>query len=184
VPRVLGRLELHGHDAVLLERVPGRSAGGLALESPARAGTIGSACGALHAALADVAGPPGLRDVPGAECTERRLLHLDLHPFNVVVDDEGEPTGVIDWANAAAGDPELDRARTWTILTLAPAARELQDKPGWRALTDHWLEAARTRSLSASARIWACRFMLRDLAARHTSTELAHIRHAMRLAER
>jgi hypothetical protein len=34
--------------------------------------------------------------------------------------------------------------------------------------------------LSAAARIWACGFMLADLAARHTRAELAHIRATMR----
>ena len=166
--------------SVLLERVPGSPAGELALNSPERAAAAGRACGALHDALADVACPPGVRDAPGADGSERRLLHLDLHPFNVLVDDDGEPTGVIDWANAAAGDPELDRARTWSLLTLDPAARDLGNDPGWATLTDHWLEVARTDALSASARSWACRFMLEDLAARHTPAELAHIRHAMR----
>jgi hypothetical protein len=183
VPRVLDRLEFDGVCAVLLERVPGRPAGELALHSPARAAAVGRACGELHDALAEVACPPGLRAAPGADCSEPRLLHLDLHPFNVVVDDHGEPTGVIDWANAAAGDPELDRARTWSLLTLDPAARELDNDPGWASLTEHWLEAGRMCLLSASARIWACRFMLADLAARHTWRELAHIRHAMRLAD-
>ena len=183
VPRVLDRLDLDGVCAILLERVPGRTAGELALDSPGRAAATGSACGRLHDALAEVASPPDLRDAPGADGNERRLLHLDLHPFNVLVDDRGEPTGVIDWANAAAGDPELDRARTWSILTLDPAAREHDGDPGWVALTDHWLEAGRMHLLSASARIWACRYMLADLAARHSRAELAHIRHAMRRAD-
>jgi aminoglycoside phosphotransferase (APT) family kinase protein len=108
---------------------------------------------------------------------------LDLHPFNVLVTDDGEPTGVIDWANAAAGEPELDRARTWSLLTLDPAARALHDDAGWAALTDHWLTAGRLHVLSAAARTWACEFMLADLAARHTSAELAHIRQAMRVAD-
>jgi aminoglycoside phosphotransferase (APT) family kinase protein len=181
VPRVLDRLDSDGVCAALLERVPGRAAGELALRSPAHAAAAGRACGELHDALAAVTGPPGLRDAPGASCSERRLLHLDLHPFNVVVDDLGQPTGVIDWANAAAGDPELDRARTWSLLTLDPAARELHADPGWAALTDHWLQAGRLDALTASARLWACRFMLTDLAGRHTATELAHIRDAMRL---
>ena len=180
VPRVLDRLELDGVCAVLLERVPGRPAGALAMDDPARAPAAGRACGALHDALADVACPPGVRDAPGAHCSERRLLHLDLHPFNVLVDEEGAPTAVIDWANAAAGDPELDRARTWSVLTLDPAARALGRDPGWAALTDHWLQAARMHELSAAARIWACEFMLADLAARHTGAELAHIRHTLR----
>jgi hypothetical protein len=183
VPRVLDRLELDGVGAVLLERVPGRPAGELAVERPLLAAAIGRACGELHDALAQVACPPGVRDAPGADGRERRLLHLDLHPFNVLVDDDGEPTGVIDWANAAGGDPELDRARTWSLLTLDPSARELNGEPGWAALTDHWLEAGRMHDLSAPARIWACRFMLADLAARHSSAELAHIRDAMRFAD-
>src|SRR3954462_5501389 len=79
--------------------------------------------------------------VSSAEGGARRLLHLDLHPFNVLVDEDGEPTGVIDWANAAGGDPELDRARTWSILTLDPSVRPLRENPGWGTLTDHWLPA-------------------------------------------
>jgi hypothetical protein len=181
VPRVLDRLDLDGVCAILLERAPGRTAGQLALDSPVRAAAAGRACGRLHDALAEVVSPPGLRDAPGAGGNERRLLHLDLHPYNVLVDDGGEPTGVIDWANAAAGDPELDRARTWSILTLDPAARERDGDPGWVALTDHWLQAGRMHVLSASARIWACRFMLADLAARHSRAEVAHIRRAIRL---
>lgn len=179
VPRVLDRLERDDVSALLLERVPGRPAGELALASPVAGAAAGRACGALHDALADITPPPGLRDAPGADCSQPRLLHLDLHPFNVLVDDDGEPTGVIDWANAAAGDPELDRARTWSLLTLDPAARELHEHPGWVALTDHWLDAGRMDDLSTSSRTWACRFMLADLAARHTQAELAHIRQAM-----
>ena len=182
VPRVLDRLELDGVGAALIERVPGRPAGELALEHPDRGAATGRACGALHDALAAVDCPIGVRDAPGADCSERRLLHLDLHPFNVLVDDDGEPTAVIDWANAAGGDPELDRARTWSLLTLDPAARALGDNPGWVALTDHWLTAGRMHALSDAARTWACKFMLGDLAARHTDAELEHIRHAMRLA--
>jgi aminoglycoside phosphotransferase (APT) family kinase protein len=178
VPRVLGRVALEDTSAILLERLPGRPAGELALDDPSRAAAAGRACGALHAALAEVECPPGLRDAPGADGGARRLLHLDLHPFNVLVDDDGEPTGVIDWANAAAGDPELDRARTWSILTLDPSVRPLRERAGWVTLTDQWLAAGRLHALSTSARRWACDFMLADLATRHTEAELAHVRRA------
>jgi Phosphotransferase enzyme family len=184
VPRILDRIELDCGSAVLLEIVRGWPAGELALRSPEVAGAAGRACGALHARLNGVAAPLGLRQPPGADAGgERRLLHLDLHPFNVLVDEDGQPTGVIDWANAAAGDPELDRARTWTILTLDPAARRLRRDRGWAELTEHWLEAGRLDEIRPPARAWACRFMLADLAARYTRAELAHVRHALHLAE-
>jgi aminoglycoside phosphotransferase (APT) family kinase protein len=175
VPRVLGRLELDdGVGAALLELVAGRPAGEFVRGDPARGAAVGRACGALHDALAAVACPPGIRDAPGARCRERRLLHLDLHPFNVLVDGDGAPAAVLDWANAAAGDPELDRARTWSILTLDPAARALAADPGWAAMTANWIDAAPP----VAARAWACRFMLSDLARRYTAPELAHIRDA------
>jgi len=41
------------------------------------------------------------------------LLHLDLHPENVLLSRDGPV--VIDWANARAGDPPLDVALTWVI---------------------------------------------------------------------
>ena len=42
-----------------------------------------------------------------------RLLHLDLHPENVLLSARGPV--VIDWTNARAGDPGLDVALTWAI---------------------------------------------------------------------
>jgi aminoglycoside phosphotransferase (APT) family kinase protein len=42
-----------------------------------------------------------------------QLLHLDLHPNNVLLAEEGPV--VIDWTNARAGDPALDVALTWVI---------------------------------------------------------------------
>lgn len=42
-----------------------------------------------------------------------RLLHLDLHPDNVLLSPQGSV--VIDWTNARAGKPALDVALTWVI---------------------------------------------------------------------
>jgi tRNA A-37 threonylcarbamoyl transferase component Bud32 len=42
------------------------------------------------------------------------LLHLDLHSLNVIVGPDGPV--VIDWTNAAAGDPALDPALVWVIF--------------------------------------------------------------------
>ena len=46
-------------------------------------------------------------------CEGERLLHLDLHPENVLLSSRGPV--LIDWTNARAGDPNLDVALTWVI---------------------------------------------------------------------
>ena len=43
----------------------------------------------------------------------KRLLHLDLHPDNVLLSSRGPV--VIDWTNAGSGEPGLDVALTWVI---------------------------------------------------------------------
>ncbi|MEU5155261.1 phosphotransferase [Glycomyces sp. NPDC021274] len=42
------------------------------------------------------------------------VLHLDLHPENILLTEDGPQ--VIDWTNAAAGDPEIDLAVTWAVF--------------------------------------------------------------------
>ncbi len=49
-------------------------------------------------------------------------FHGDLHPQNVLVED-GKLTGVIDWADIAAGDSATDLASVWMLLPTV-AARE------------------------------------------------------------
>jgi streptomycin 6-kinase len=44
---------------------------------------------------------------------DERLVHLDLHPDNILLSLRGPV--VVDWANARAGDPGLDVALTWVI---------------------------------------------------------------------
>ncbi len=55
------------------------------------------------------------------------LLHLDYHLLNVLTDGR-QITAVLDWANAAAGDPRADLARMITILRLDSADLAL---PRW-----------------------------------------------------
>jgi Ser/Thr protein kinase RdoA (MazF antagonist) len=180
VPRVLDRVDLDGCSGVLLECLPGRPAAELALSSPNRASQIGVACGALHAQLSGILAPAGLRRVgPSRPGLRPRLLHLDLHPFNVLVDDGGEVTGIIDWANAAAGDPVLDRARSWSILTLDPGAVARRSEAQWVALSEGWETAGQLVRLSAWARAWAAEFMLEDLALRHSTDELKLVAEAL-----
>jgi streptomycin 6-kinase len=49
-----------------------------------------------------------------------RLLHLDLHPDNVLLPTRGPV--VIDWANARAGEPSFDVALTWVICATSGGA--------------------------------------------------------------
>lgn len=66
---------------------------------------------ALHDRLHAIAAPEGLvaAPVPGD-----RLVHLDLHPANILMSEDGPV--VIDWSNARAGDPAADLASTWVIM--------------------------------------------------------------------
>ncbi|MBQ0902016.1 phosphotransferase [Micromonospora sp. U21] len=148
--------------------------------SPARAHCWGDVCGHLHAALATVSPPPGLRAAPAVPTSQasatHSLLHLDLHPLNVLVTEAGDVSGVLDWANAAAGPAVLDRARTWSILTLAPEVLSLRNEPRSKALLHGWTRSAGFEHLPTAARAWACRFMLDDLAMRYPASRLDHIR--------
>jgi aminoglycoside phosphotransferase (APT) family kinase protein len=112
-----------------------------------------------------------------------RLLHLDLHPFNILLDDDDQLCGVLDWANTAAGPAAFDRARTHTILQLDPQARQLAADASWAALVTGWTDAAQLGHIPAPALAWACRYLLNDLAHRYHPDQLAHVHTALRDAE-
>jgi aminoglycoside phosphotransferase len=76
---------------------------------------LGRLFGEAQAMIHAVAAPPGLRARGPVAGTA--LLHLDYHPLNVLTDGE-RITAVLDWTNAAAGDPRTDLARTFSILRL------------------------------------------------------------------
>ncbi|MBA3653992.1 MAG: aminoglycoside phosphotransferase family protein [Actinobacteria bacterium] len=64
-----------------------------------------------------------LRDVPGWD--ERRTwIHGDLHPANIVVSD-GKVSAVIDFGDAAGGDPATDLLVAWTWFPTATRQRFL-----------------------------------------------------------
>jgi aminoglycoside phosphotransferase (APT) family kinase protein len=71
----------------------------------------------LHDALHEITGPPWLAvlhdggDPSGGD----RLVHLDLHPANVMLAARGPV--VIDWTNAARGEGLVDVAVTYSLLT-------------------------------------------------------------------
>jgi Ser/Thr protein kinase RdoA (MazF antagonist) len=187
VPQVLDRVDLPtGKAALVLSLLPGHPAGDIQDLTEERAYTRGRACGGLHARLAEIKAPPQVpvEAVPVADRgTVNVLLHLDLHPFNVLVEDD-QVSGVVDWANAAGGDPSLDRARSWTILTLDPAASTRGADRRWSALVKGWFEAAEFRSLPVTARGWACRYMMKDLSGRYRPDQLHKVRAALAECQR
>ena len=125
VPPVLGMLELDDGEqrgALLLPWLPGRPAGDVTGLPVERARQQGHACGRLHAALDAITPPSELHGVGSDAVTGPARLHLDLHPLNVLVDEAAEVTGVLDWANAAAGPSVLDRARSWSCWAGCPGS--------------------------------------------------------------
>ncbi|NAZ76576.1 phosphotransferase [Kineococcus sp. T13] len=194
VPQVLQRTR-YAHEqgreraALLLTRLRGRPAADVRGLSPRQVRRRGEACGAAQLALAALAPAPVMAQAPNSVLARQArqqglagadsLLHLDLHPLNVLVDDAGEVSGVVDWANTAAGPAVLDRARTWSILTLDPAVRARRREPRVAAMVQGWSDAAAFETLPAPARAWACRFMLDDLAGRHPDDGLAHVRRCL-----
>ena len=66
---------------------------------------------ALHDRLHQIPAPPGLRERYGSG---DRVVHLDLHPGNVMLTPSGPV--VIDWDGAASGAPAVDVAMVWVII--------------------------------------------------------------------
>lgn len=89
-------------DALVLERIHGPTMAADLRRSPWRLHAHARLLAALHERLHRI------------RYDDEALLHLDLHPENVLL----PPTGpvVIDWTNARAGEPVLDVALSWVIL--------------------------------------------------------------------
>lgn len=66
----------------------------------------------LHVQLHELPAPDWLHEAPVGRGD--RLVHLDLHPLNVIIGPRGPV--VIDWANAARGDPVVDVALAWVLM--------------------------------------------------------------------
>lgn len=96
---------------IVMDRVEGRT---MATEMMRRPWLIGSHAGvlaALHKRLGSIPAPTWLDAPLGAGDA---LLHLDLHPDNVIMSERGPI--VIDWPNAARGPAAADIAHTWIVV--------------------------------------------------------------------
>ncbi|QQC91334.1 phosphotransferase [Streptomyces alfalfae] len=119
VPRVY---EATGADMVL-ERLAGPTMLDELVRRPWRVSSLGRELGRLHDRLHALPAPEWL---PQRSSTtgDDRVLHMDLHPGNVILTGRGPV--VIDWCNAGAGDPAADVAMT--MVTVGSA-----DVPGLAA---------------------------------------------------
>jgi aminoglycoside phosphotransferase (APT) family kinase protein len=104
-----------GDGYLVMERLDGPTMLGDAM--PFRIGRNAKLLAGLHARLHAIPAPDWLPDanIPGAT-----LVHRDLHPLNVLITPKGPV--VIDWANAARGDPSYDVADTWVVFACAAAS--------------------------------------------------------------
>lgn len=107
VPRVhrVGRGELE------LDRIDGPTMLADLLHRPWRLGHHARLLADLHIRLHAITAPPWLRPGPSAG---KVVVHLDLHPGNVILGPSGPV--LIDWDHAARGDGASDVALTWTSL--------------------------------------------------------------------
>jgi aminoglycoside phosphotransferase (APT) family kinase protein len=100
---VTERVIARGRASEILERVEGPTMAADLLAHPERLDAHAATLARLHEELHRIEAPGG-----------GSLLHLDLHPQNVLLAACGPV--VIDWTNARAGRAEVDPALTWVIL--------------------------------------------------------------------
>jgi aminoglycoside phosphotransferase (APT) family kinase protein len=98
---------------LVMERVDGPSMLAAIGARPWTVRAQGRVLASLHDRLHEIEAPQFLPAAPVGRGL--RLVHLDLHPMNVILGPNGPV--VIDWANAARGDPATDIALAWVLLT-------------------------------------------------------------------
>lgn len=173
---------------LLLDWCPGHPLADVLVLQPWRAWWLGRACGGTQAQVHQINAPPAFQTDdwinwagPLAETLRpklerldlqaNRLIHLDYHPRNILIQ-EGKVSAILDWANAGAGDPRADLARSIAILRLAPRPGPAILSPlvivilrlleaGWRR---GYVEQAGPTGPLAPFYTWAGAATVRDLA--------------------
>jgi aminoglycoside phosphotransferase (APT) family kinase protein len=82
-----------------------------ALRRPWRISAYARLLASLHDRLHAIEAP---RELEAPYGQGDSVLHLDLHPANVIMSSSGPV--VIDWTGAVRGDPAIDLAQTWVLM--------------------------------------------------------------------
>ena len=98
--------------AMVLERIEGPSMVDAISKAPWTVRRQARTLADLHARLHEITAPAFLGPAPVGDGD--RVLHMDLHPLNVIVSPKGP--FVIDWANACRGDPLVDVGVAWILM--------------------------------------------------------------------
>jgi aminoglycoside phosphotransferase (APT) family kinase protein len=133
---------------IVMDRIDGPLMMDPMMKRPWSMPRLASALADLHDQLHAIPAPDWLPQLDDGDC----VLHLDLHPLNVIMSPSGPV--VIDWSNAARGDGLTDVASTYVLLT-AP------DMPGPRAV-----QVALQPARQGLGRAFAHRYRGRELDAR------------------
>ncbi len=97
---------------LVMERITGSSMVDRITRRPWTIRRQGRVLADLHRALHEIPPPDFLP--PARVGTGDHFLHMDLHPLNVMIGPSGPV--VIDWPNAARGDPGVDVVLAWVLM--------------------------------------------------------------------
>jgi len=97
---------------MVMERIEGPDMVASMSRRPWAIPRLGRVLADLHRRLHGLAAPDWLPDAPVGRGD--RLLHLDLHPLNVMMSPRGPV--VIDWTGACRGDPAVDVGLAWVLM--------------------------------------------------------------------
>jgi aminoglycoside phosphotransferase (APT) family kinase protein len=141
---------------MVIERIEGPDMVAMMEKRPWTIRQLGRTLAGLHRRLHDMTAPDWLPDAPVGHGVS--LLHLDLHPLNVMIGPRGPV--VIDWARACRGDAAVDEALAWVLMAAGdvPASR-------FMAMIVSRARSVLVKSFLAAAEIDAIKPVLRDVVA-------------------